>query len=296
MSDIDRRFALVDSLSGDVIYPYMTSQRSTKRYGYALTQPGEKDRGGKGHYTTDINEVVQRVVIDGWKVRARTVDQNGRRRSGSMGIGKTANLNYWVSPELHYLVSAAPTQPIATLPNIINCSESVGPVPEILAPDTARKSSKQLDQSEKPLDEDIDSATKVKYPLEDIQQRAIRTRRGQPDFRRRIFVAYGHKCAVTGCAVHSVLEAAHIIPHAEGTDWDVGNGLPLRADIHTLFDLRLLAVGQDYRIHVSSRLAGSDYETLHGQMIQLPEREIDYPSPEKLAKHFEGFKERESEE
>ena len=147
------------------------------------------------------------------------------------------------------------------------------------------------EQPEQPIDEDINSASKLEYPIEGIQQRAIKTRRGQPDFRRRIFSAYGNKCSVTGCEVRSVLEAAHIIPHADGTDWDIGNGLPLRADIHTLFDLRLLSVSPDYRIHISRELAGSDYGYLHGKTINLPGKELNYPAPEKLAKHFEGFEE-----
>lgn len=150
-------------------------------------------------------------------------------------------------------------------------------------------------QSEQALgDKDIDSANKLKYPIETIQERAILTRRGQPDFRKRLLAAYGNKCAVTGCGVRSVLEAAHIIPHADGTDWGIGNGLPLRADIHTLFDLRLLSVSPDYRVHISRELAGSDYENLHGKTINLPEKELNYPAPEKLAKHFEGFEERNS--
>ena len=166
-------------------------------------------------------------------------------------------------------------------------TESVSKFSVLQAPIESSKNEK----SEPPLDEDIDSTNKGKYPLEDTQQRAIRTRRGQPDFRRRIFAAYDNKCSVTGCAVHSVLEAAHIIPHAEGTDWDISNGLPLRADIHTLFDLRLLAVGPGYLIHISQKLAGSDYEKLHGKAINLPGNKLDNPSPEKLAKHFEGFEE-----
>ncbi|MDP2109200.1 MAG: HNH endonuclease [Thiobacillus sp.] len=170
-------------------------------------------------------------------------------------------------------------------------ADSTSPSSNITAPPTTPKILRD-EQPEQALDEDIDSASKLEYPIEGIQQRAIRTRRGQPDFRKRMLVAYGNKCSVTGCEVQSVLEAAHIIPHAEGTDWDIGNGLPLRADIHTLFDLRLLSVSPDYRIHISRELAGSDYGNLHGKTINLPGKERHYPTPEKLAKHFEGFEAR----
>lgn len=146
------------------------------------------------------------------------------------------------------------------------------------------------------LNKDLDAVNKLQYPIEEVQQKAIKTRRGQPEFRKRLLAAYDSQCAVSGCKVQSVLEAAHIIPHAEGTDWETSNGLPLRADIHTLFDLRLLSVGPDYRIHVSKGLVGSDYEKVHGHEISLPGRKIDYPSPDKLAKHFEGFLQRECDE
>lgn len=164
--------------------------------------------------------------------------------------------------------------------------------------DSPRTPSEPLEneQSDYRFDEDIESATKLEYPIEDIQQRAIKTRRGQPDFRKRIFAAYGDKCAITGCEIQSVLEAAHIIPHADGTDWDISNGLPLRADIHTLFDLRLLAVSEDYRIKIHTILAGSEYEKFHGKTISLPKNKCDYPALENLAKHFEGFVERCSKE
>lgn len=174
-----------------------------------------------------------------------------------------------------------------------NTVKSMGSGSNITAPSATTETFRD-EQSEQSPDADVDSVGKLEYPLEDIQQRAIKTRRGQPDFRKRIFAAYGDKCAVTGCKVQSVLEAAHIIPHAEGTDYEISNGLPLRADIHTLFDLRLLAVSQDYRIHISRELADSEYGKLHGQAINLPRNKLDNPSPEKLAKHFEGFEERNS--
>ncbi|HUZ56031.1 MAG TPA: HNH endonuclease [Streptosporangiaceae bacterium] len=56
-----------------------------------------------------------------------------------------------------------------------------------------------------------------------------------------LMAAYSGRCAVTGCTVQAVLEAAHLRPY-RGPDSNVtGNGLLLRADIHTLLDLQLLA-------------------------------------------------------
>ena len=72
--------------------------------------------------------------------------------------------------------------------------------------------------------------------------RAIRLRRGQPAFRATLLEAYGRRCAITGCSVEDVLEAAHITPYLGSLTNHVSNGLLLPTDIHTLFDCGLLAI------------------------------------------------------
>jgi putative restriction endonuclease len=76
----------------------------------------------------------------------------------------------------------------------------------------------------------------------DRAMRAIRIRRGQPRFREELMNAYEGRCAITGCAIADVLEAAHITPYAGSQDNHVSNGLLLRADLHTLFDCGLIAI------------------------------------------------------
>jgi hypothetical protein len=84
--------------------------------------------------------------------------------------------------------------------------------------------------------------------IEDARRRmfgAIVLREGQPRFRQELIRAYDGKCAISGCALVQVLEAAHIHPY-RGKDTNcVSNGLLLRADIHTLFDLGLIWVDHD---------------------------------------------------
>jgi hypothetical protein len=65
---------------------------------------------------------------------------------------------------------------------------------------------------------------------------AIAGRRGQQVFRQRLLDIYG-TCLVTGCDAEGVLEAAHIQPYRGAGTFLESNGLLLRADIHTLFDL-----------------------------------------------------------
>jgi len=60
--------------------------------------------------------------------------------------------------------------------------------------------------------------------------------------------AYERRCAITGCTIDHVLEAAHISPYLGEHTNHVTNGLLLRADIHTLFDRGLIKVDSDYQI------------------------------------------------
>lgn len=71
---------------------------------------------------------------------------------------------------------------------------------------------------------------------------ALRAREGQAKFRADLLQIFGHRCAVSGCTMTEILEAAHIQPYSEGQDHRLSNGLILRADIHTLFDKGLLAI------------------------------------------------------
>lgn len=90
--------------------------------------------------------------------------------------------------------------------------------------------------------------------------RAIAIRRGQPGFRRRLLNSYGGRCAVTGEGPEEVLEAAHIQPYSLAGINTTDNGLLLRADIHTLFDLGLIEVTPgNKKIRVDERLSGTAY-------------------------------------
>jgi hypothetical protein len=99
--------------------------------------------------------------------------------------------------------------------------------------------------------------------------RAIRIRRGQAAFRTTLMTAYGRRCAITGCAVEDVLEAAHIRPYTGRLTNHVSNGLLLRADIHTLFDCWLIAVEPSSRtVVISDALKGSSYGQLEGRKLR----------------------------
>lgn len=118
----------------------------------------------------------------------------------------------------------------------------------------------------------------------------IRVRRGQAKFRADLIGAYDGKCAVTGTRVEELLEAAHIVPHAQGTNYRVSNGLLLRADIHTLYDLHLLSVDERYRVHLPKRLMLTNYRTYHGADLKaLPATCVQQPSALNLKARHERF-------
>lgn len=117
------------------------------------------------------------------------------------------------------------------------------------------------------------------HSLEDARWRvfsAIVQRRGQGHFRARLVEAYGGRCAISGCDAEAALEAAHVVPYLGARTNVTSNGLLLRADLHTLFDLGLVGVHCLTRtVVVSAQLQNTVYGSLHGASIREPTEERD---------------------
>lgn len=100
-----------------------------------------------------------------------------------------------------------------------------------------------------PADDEAELVESGYHPPEgDLRESAwelIKKRRGQAPFRNSLLRRYGSRCLVTGCQVVAVLEAAHIDSYRADAHHHSGNGLILRSDIYTLFDLNLLGVEPD---------------------------------------------------
>ncbi|MEP6389088.1 MAG: HNH endonuclease [Halioglobus sp.] len=124
---------------------------------------------------------------------------------------------------------------------------------------------------------------------EDLREKQIATvavGRGQGKFRAELLHAYEGRCCVTGCDLPSVLEAAHISPYRGEQSNHKRNGLLLRADIHTLFDLGLICVDESNRLVVAPSLsASSSYRDLNGRLVRPPREAASSPSAEALRKH-----------
>jgi hypothetical protein len=132
---------------------------------------------------------------------------------------------------------------------------------------------------------DVASAVNAEDARERLR-RAIAVRRGQPRFRRELLKAYGGRCAISNCDVAETLEAAHILPYRGQHTNHVQNGLLLRADLHTLFDLGLLGIATEtWTVLVQPRLDTTHYSHLAGQKVQLPADRAAWPSEEALHQH-----------
>jgi len=122
--------------------------------------------------------------------------------------------------------------------------------------------------------------------IEDARRRVLATivrRQGQPAFRDALMVAYEGRCAITSCDVPAALEAAHIAPYLGPKTNHVQNGLLLRADIHTLFDLNLLTIdAATMSVNLAAGLE-AHYSHLQGQRLRLPPDQFDWPSVEAIA-------------
>jgi putative restriction endonuclease len=120
----------------------------------------------------------------------------------------------------------------------------------------------------------------------------VKQRIGQGGFRILVTDLYDRRCSITGEATLPVLQAAHILPVSKGGTHSPDNGLLLRSDIHTLFDLGYVSIDKSHQFLVSPKLRsewsnGRVYYDLAGKSLRLPQRREMWPSAEFLEKHNE---------
>lgn len=167
-----------------------------------------------------------------------------------------AELDYRLIPGLRPLANVG-TNVTKVLADMIQAS--IGDVEAGLAAPAVRA---ELNEAERAM---VESRAFSPDDASDQRRRVLRSvalRRGQPEFRKALIGIYGGKCAVTGCAIVDLLEAAHIYPYRDGATNDPSNGILLRADLHTLFDLRLISVNpESMRVVGSPALKGTEYQS-----------------------------------
>lgn len=143
---------------------------------------------------------------------------------------------------------------------------------------------------------DFPRSPKVSELLEDTRQREwVKTalRSGQQQFRQALLRAYDGCCAVTGCNVHEVLQAAHIMDYRGERSNVPQNGILLREDVHTLFDSYLIGIHPDtHLIEVSDQLTGTEYEALRDKRMRLPIEKKLKPNEAYIRFKYETFSKR----
>jgi len=120
--------------------------------------------------------------------------------------------------------------------------------------------------------------------------REVVRRQGQAGFRKRLLKAYSQSCAISGCDVAVILEAAHITPYRGPKTNHPSNGLLLRADLHTLFDLGLISADPSTKkVVVSKSLKGTEYWAFNGSKLKNPIGDENTPSDAALTEHRKTF-------
>jgi hypothetical protein len=123
-----------------------------------------------------------------------------------------------------------------------------------------------------PLDFDEESGSEFQDSIIEERRRVLRAiaqRRGQRRFRNRLIERYGCACQISTCPYPGLVEAAHIRPYAISSDNGARNGLLLRSDLHTLFDLGLLGIDPNsLKVHLAAALTGAGYDQFEGAILQ----------------------------
>ncbi len=120
--------------------------------------------------------------------------------------------------------------------------------------------------------------------------REIVQRQGQKRFRESLLKIYDKSCIVTGCKVKSVLEAAHITPYLGSDTNHPSNGLLLRADIHTLWDLGLIAIDpSSMLVKIHETLSDSEYGIYQNQALKFNLEQEERPSKAALQQQLDLF-------
>lgn len=94
----------------------------------------------------------------------------------------------------------------------------------------------------------------------------------ETEFRRRLRVAYGDRCCITGCDVVEALDIAHLDRFKNASHNHPGNGLLLRKDLRALLDAGLIAIDPISRtVYLASRTRSyPEYNGLDGRKLREP--------------------------
>ncbi|HXI73694.1 MAG TPA: HNH endonuclease signature motif containing protein [Verrucomicrobiae bacterium] len=128
-----------------------------------------------------------------------------------------------------------------------------------------RKGSSAGELADSTLVADIKTIISDKTADPTTVQALVYARVGQGKFGLAVRELWNNRCSVTGSSTKVALEASHIKSWADSSDaqrLDPNNGLLLTANLHKLFDARLISFDDSGKMLVSSKLSQSEQEIL----------------------------------
>jgi putative restriction endonuclease len=133
--------------------------------------------------------------------------------------------------------------------------------------------------------------------LRSYAERVVQVRLHQPVFRQRVLLAYQNKCALCHLKHTRLLDAAHVIPDAEGGEPVVTNGISMCKIHHAAYDANIFGINPDYRIGVRPDVMEEiDGPTLRytlqgidGSKMDLPKSRAAKPNPDALHVRWKQF-------
>lgn len=155
-----------------------------------------------------------------------------------------------------------------------------------------------LDESVRFLD-----ARGLDSPERRYAERIVRQRLHQAEFRGHVIAAYDTRCAVCRLRHGELLDAAHITADRDEQGLPaVSNGLSLCKIHHAAFDMNLLGISPDCRIHIAHAILAEidgpmlkhGLQEMHGEPLTLPRARRDRPDPARLERRFAEFQQRAS--
>jgi putative restriction endonuclease len=129
--------------------------------------------------------------------------------------------------------------------------------------------------------------------------RAVLQRLHQHHFRQLVLSAYANRCAICSLRHRELLDAAHILPDRDPRgEPAVSNGLGLCKIHHSAYDVHIIGIDPDARVHVRQDILEEKdgpmlrhgLQEVEGTKLYLPRREELKPNREFLAERFDRFR------
>lgn len=125
--------------------------------------------------------------------------------------------------------------------------------------------------------------------------RQVSQRLHQRVFRQRVLAAYRSRCALSRLRLPELIDAAHIIRDADEIlgQPEVQNGICMSKLHHTAFDLGLLAIDEDFMVHIAKRVVEVDdgpmvehLRAIDRRPMRLPDNPLLRPDRDRLRQRF----------